>query len=101
GSGSRRLRRRTRLGHVARGMQNESRTSTMPAMLQRLFGMALTALAITGCVTGATLARGPGRVTGPMLAGAVAADLLLTAAAAYQIQDLSAEASVATAPTAS
>jgi len=68
----------------------------MPAMLQRIFGMALTAMAITGCVTGATIARGPGRVTGPMLAGAIAADLLVTAAVTYQIQDFSAEASVAT-----
>ena len=68
----------------------------MPAMLQRIFGMALTAVAITGCVTGATLVRAPGRVSGPMLAGAVVADLLVTAAVTYQIQDFSAEASVAT-----
>lgn len=68
-------------------------------MLQRIFGTALAAVAITGCVTGATLVRGPGRVSGPMLAGAVAADLLVTAAVSYQVQDFSAEASVATALT--
>lgn len=57
---------------------------------------ALLVLALSGCVTGAGLVKKQD-VRLPMLAGAVAADLVVTSLAASQIQDYSLGASLATA----
>ena len=71
----------------------------MRVMLQRVGCLAIAlgvALASSGCVTGATLIRGRERMNVPLIVGAIAADLVVTAVATYQIQSYSAEASVAT-----
>jgi hypothetical protein len=57
---------------------------------------ALLALALSGCVTTAGIAR-HNDVGLPLLAGAAAADLAVTALAASQIQDYSVGASLVTA----
>lgn len=57
----------------------------------------LLVLALSGCVTGAGVVKRDEGVGLPLLAGAVAADLAVTAVAASQIEDYSLGASLATA----
>jgi hypothetical protein len=56
----------------------------------------LTMLALSGCVTGAGIWKRD-QVTLPMLAGAVAADLVVTGLIASQAQDFTVGASIGTA----
>lgn len=52
-------------------------------------------VALAGCVTGAAIAR-PDRVSLPLLLGAAAADLIVTAIAASQLESFSTAGSLAT-----
>jgi hypothetical protein len=58
---------------------------------------ALLLLALSGCVTGATVWKRDDQVTLPILLGAVAADLVVTGAIASQIEDFTVAATVGTA----
>lgn len=56
-----------------------------------------TVLALSGCVTGAGIWKRADRVSLPLLAGAVAADLVVSGTAASQVQDFTVGASIGTA----
>jgi len=64
-------------------------------VILRRMSRALLALALSGCVTTAGIARRD-QVTLPLLVGAVAADLVVTSLVASQVQDLSTAGSIAT-----
>ena len=51
----------------------------------------------TGCVTGAAVWKRDDRVSLPLLLGAVAADIAVTTALAYQVQEFTVAASLGTA----
>jgi hypothetical protein len=64
--------------------------------MQRAAALA-TVLALSGCVSGATVWKRNDRVSLPLLVGAVAADLVVTGVIASQIEDFTVGASIGTA----